>query len=219
MKKTVALMLSILLLFTLSACAGDSGQESGNAAENPPAETVIPSLEAQGSAAAEPEASVGGKALVLYFSCTGNTEAVAREIAAQTGAEVMELLPEEPYTEDDLNYQDDNCRANQEMNDENARPAISGRIENLSDYDTLYIGFPIWWGTMPRIMNTFFDEYDLSGETVMPFCTSGGSGIDQAVSAIREAEPDAEVREGLRVGSGSSENCTEAVSAWLEGNE
>ena len=131
----------------------------------------------------------------------------------------MELLPEEPYTEDDLNYQDDSCRANQEMNDENARPAISGRIENLSDYDTLYIGFPIWWGTMPRIMNTFFDEYDLSGKTVMPFCTSGGSGIDQAVSAIREAEPDAEVREGLRVGSGSAENCTEAVAAWLEGNE
>lgn len=219
MKKTIALMLSILLLFTLSACGGNGGQESGNAAEDTPAETVIPSLEAQGSASAEPEASEGGKALVLYFSCTGNTEAVAREIAAQTGAEVMELLPEEPYTEDDLNYQDDNCRANQEMNDENARPAISGRIENLSDYDTLYIGFPIWWGTMPRIMNTFFDEYDLSGKTVMPFCTSGGSGIDQAVSAIREAEPDAEVREGLRVGSGSSENCTEAVSAWLEGNE
>lgn len=72
---------------------------------------------------------------------------------------------------------------------------------------------------MPRIMHTFFDEYDLSGKTVMPFCTSGGSGIDQAISAIREAEPDAEVREGLRVGSGSSENCTEAVSAWLEGNE
>ena len=145
MKKTIVLMLSILLLFTLGACGGSGGQESGNAAENPPTETAVPSLEAQGSASAEPEASEGGKTLVLYFSCTGNTEAVAREIAAQTGAEVMELLPEEPYTEDDLNYQDDNCRANQEMNDENARPAISGRIENLSDYDTLYIGFPIWW--------------------------------------------------------------------------
>lgn len=219
MKKTIALMLSILLLFTLSACGGSGGQESGNAAENPPTETAVPSLEAQGSASAEPEASEGGKALVLYFSCTGNTEAVAREIAAQTGAEVMELLPEEPYTEDDLNYQNDNCRANQEMNDENARPAISGRIENLSDYDTLYIGFPIWWGTMPRIMNTFFDEYDLSGKTVMPFCTSGGSGIDQAVSAIREAEPDAEVREGLRVGSGSAEDSADVVAAWLEGIE
>lgn len=100
------------------------------------------------------------------------------------------------------------------MNDDSARPEIGGETLDLSGYDTVYLGYPIWWGTMPKIINTFLDTYDLGGKTVMPFCTSGGSGISTSVSAIRNEEPNADVRDGLRVsGSGDS-----SVDAWISQN-
>ena len=102
------------------------------------------------------------------------------------------------------------------MNDPESRPAISNTIENLSDYDTIYIGYPIWWGSLPRIMNTFFDTYDFSGKTIVPFCTSGSSSISQSVSVIREAEPEAQVKEGLQVSSSGADDSSDEVSRWLE---
>lgn len=154
------------------------------------------------------------KTLVVYFSCTGNTKSVAEKIADICSADIYEIVPAEPYTSDDLNYNDDNCRANREMNDENARPEIGSQSIDLSGYDTVFIGYPIWWGTMPRIINTFLDTYDLSGKTVMPFCTSGGSGVSRSVSDIRSAEPNADVRSGLRA-NGANDS---GIETWISDN-
>lgn len=152
--------------------------------------------------------------LVVYFSCTGNTKAVAEKIADICGADIYEIVPADPYTSDDLNYNNDSCRANREMNDNNARPAIGSPAVDLSGYDTVFIGYPIWWGTCPRIINTFLDTYDLSGKTVMPFCTSGGSGVSTSVSTIRSDEPNADVRNGLRA-SGANDS---GIESWISEN-
>ena len=155
------------------------------------------------------------KKLVVYFSCTGNTKAVAEKIAELCDADLYEITAAQPYTAEDLNYNNNNCRANREMNDENARPAIGSQTIELSGYDTVFIGYPIWWGTMPRIINTFLDTYDLSGKTVMPFCTSGGSGVSRSVSDIKKVEPKADVRDGLRI-SGANDRDLEK---WLSDND
>ena len=155
------------------------------------------------------------KMLVVYFSGTGNTKALAQTIAETANADIFEIVPEVPYTSADLNYNNDNCRANQEQNDPSARPSIANKIENIDEYDTIFLGYPIWWGTMPKIINTFLDTYDLSGKTIMPFCTSGGSGISTSVSAIRNACSNSEVKEGLR-GSASSSNTQ--VQTWIDSN-
>ncbi|MCH5213106.1 MAG: NAD(P)H-dependent oxidoreductase [Oscillospiraceae bacterium] len=176
-----------------------------------PEPTIMPTE--QPDVTAEPiDEPTGGKVLVAYFSCTGNTESLAQKIADVTGADMYEIVPEVPYTEADLNYNSD-CRANQEQNDDSARPAIAGGIENIDDYDIIYIGYPIWWGTIPKIINTFIDSYDLSGKTIMPFCTSGSSGISTSVSAIRNACPNADVKDGMR-GTGSTTNAQ--IEQWIE---
>lgn len=164
--------------------------------------------EASGSeAGSQPEES-GTKALVVYFSHTGTTEGVANEIATQTGADVFEIVPTEAYTSDYNTLLD---IAQREL-DENARPAITGSMEDISQYDTIYLGWPCWWSDMPMIICTFLDSYDLSGKTIAPFVTSGGSGFGSALSRLREMEPGATVTEGLSLrGSGSAD----AVSQWL----
>lgn len=106
---------------------------------------------------------------------------------------------------EDLNYSNNDCRANKEQHDDSARPAISSKLENIENYDTIFIGYPIWWGTMPKIINTFLESYDLSGKTIMPFCTSGGSGIASSVSAIKDICPNSTVKEGFRGNSSSSD--------------
>lgn len=150
--------------------------------------------------------------LIVYFSATGNTESLAQTISEVTGADIYEIVPEEPYTSEDLNYSNDSCRANQEMNDPDARPAIAGNIENIDEYDTIFLGYPIWWGTMPRIINTFLDTYDLSGKTIIPFCTSGSSGISTSVSAIRSICTDSDVTDGMR---GTSSTSEVEIEEWL----
>ena len=196
MKKLLASIMAVMLVLAMTSCSGGNSGASGD------------------DQAAQQNTDV--RSIVVYFSCTGNTKAVAEEVAAQTGSELHEIVPEEPYTEEDLNYNDDSCRANVEMNDPESRPAISNTIENLSDYDTIYIGYPIWWSSLPRIMNTFFDTYDFSGKTIVPFCTSGSSSISQSLSVIREAEPEAQVKEGLQVSSAGADDSSDEVSRWLE---
>lgn len=190
--------------------ASEIAEPSPEPSESPEATTGPEATAAPGSTSApEPE---GSNTLIAYFSCTGNTESLAEKIAEVTGADIYEIVPEEPYTSEDLNYSNDSCRANQEMNDENARPAISGNIENIDEYDTIFLGYPIWWGTMPRIINTFIDTYDLSGMTIIPFCTSGSSGISASVSAIRELCPDSEVTDGFR---GTASTTGAQIEDWL----
>jgi len=154
------------------------------------------------------------KSLVVYFSCTGNTKAVAEKIAEYTHSDLYQIVPKVPYTDEDLNYNNKDCRANKEMEDTYARPEIESEVINISDYDTIFIGYPIWWGTMPRIINTFLDTYDLSGKVIMPFCTSGGSGISRSEQDITDLEPNADIRTGLRV-SGVSDS---SINEWLTKN-
>lgn len=156
-----------------------------------------------------------GKSLVVYFSATGNTKSLAEKIATETNSDIFEIVPEEPYSREDLNYNDNDCRANREQENDEARPEISSRLENIENYDTIIIGYPIWWGTMPKIINTFLETYDLSGKTIMPFCTSGGSGITSSVNAIRNTCTDSTVTEGLR---GSSGTTATQIQTWLNDN-
>lgn len=175
--------------------------------EEPFSQTESDPLPGASDSEPQPEES-GTKALVVYFSHTGTTEGAANEIIAQTGADVFEIVPAEAYASDYNTLLD---IAQREL-DENARPAITGSVEDMSQYDTIYLGWPCWWSDMPMVICTFLDSYDLSGKTIAPFVTSGGSGFGSALSRLREMEPGATVTEGLSLrGSGSSET----VSQWL----
>ena len=159
------------------------------------------------SASSQPEPAAG-KILVAYFSATGNTRPVAEKAAEVTGGDLFEIVPAQPYTAADLNYNTD-CRANAEQNDPGARPVIANAVEDMGQYDAVLIGYPIWWGRAPKIIHTFLETYDLSGKTVSTFCTSGGSGHEDAT--LRDYEPGATWLEGRRF-SGTSQ-----VESWING--
>lgn len=153
------------------------------------------------------------KVLVAYFSATGNTESVAEKIAASLdNADLYEITPVQPYTSADLNYNSD-CRANREQNDDSARPAISGTVENMDNYNVVFLGYPIWWGRSPKIIYTFLESYNFSGKTVIPFCTSGGSGYND--SGIKNlVDSNATWVTGQRFNSSVSQS---AVENWING--
>lgn len=155
-----------------------------------------------------------GKAVaaVVYFSGTGNTREAANLLAKEADADIFEIIPENMYTADDLNYNDDNCRANQEMNDESARPAISNDLSAVSEYDVIYLGYPIWWGTAPRIIQTFIESYDISGATVYTFCTSGGSRIENSISDLQQLYPDVNIVDGKRLNDATESD----IKEWIE---
>lgn len=152
-----------------------------------------------------------GKVLVVYFSHTGNTETVANFIHEAVGGDIVKLETEEQYTD---NYNDLLDIAQEEQR-ENARPALSTKIDNINEYDTIFLGYPIWWGDMPMAIYTFLDEYDLSGKTIAPFVTSGGSGLSGTPTNISDEEPEANVTKGLSVRDSNSENSQSAVNEWL----
>ena len=136
------------------------------------------------------------KVLVTYFSATGTTAKVARDIADVSEGELFEIMPQNPYTDADLNWNNKQSRSSIEMGDATLRPALRNRKENISDYDIIFIGYPIWWNLAPRIINTFIEEHDLNGKVIIPFATSGGSGISNSVSALKEAYPSLNWKEG-----------------------
>ena len=125
------------------------------------------------------------KILVAYFSCTGVTARAAQKLAEAAQADLYEIKPEQPYTQADLNWSNKKSRSSLEMNDPTSRPAISGKVENMEQYDTVFVGFPIWWYVAPTIINTFLESYDFSGKTVIPFATSGGSGLGVSANGLR----------------------------------
>lgn len=151
------------------------------------------------------------KSAVIYFSATGTTKEVAEKISEVTNSDIIEIIPTQKYTSEDLSYNNDNCRANQEQNDENARPEIQNKI-NVDDYDVIYLGYPIWWGTAPKIIFTLLDNYNFNGKNVILFCTSGGSGISQSVSDIKEYNRNMNVLDGRKFNSSVSKN---EVESWL----
>jgi len=238
-KRIFALILALCMTFSLFACGKkqadptpgsqssantgtvDPGQGGGSAAPTDPGTGGSGS----GSGSGDPSGTgstgtgstgsgwAGTRVAVIYFSCTGNTRTAAERIRDLTGADLMELVPEQPYTSQDLDYNDESCRANQEQKDPAARPRIAGQPLDLSQYGTIYLGYPIWQGTAPRIINTFLDSYDLTGKTIRPFCTSGSSGIETSVADIRAAAPGVDVTAGLRIADPDGSD----VKAWALG--
>ena len=156
--------------------------------------------------------SSGKDTIVVYFSATGTTKGVAERIATVTGGDLFELLPAEPYSDADLDWHDKNSRTTIEMNDPNVRPAIANDTVNLESYTTVYIGYPIWWGDAPRIMSTFVEAHDFDGKTVIPFCTSGGSGIGRSGSSLASQAGSGNWLDGKRLDAGISES---GIQDWI----
>lgn len=222
MKKIFAAFLACVTVFALTACgnAGGSSEESpateANASETSASKTQTATeeaaLEKDTEIISEPETeNTEAAELIVYFSWSGNTEAVALEIQEQTGADIFRIVPEEPYTDD----YDTLLDIAQEEQRNNARPEIAGSIENFDSYKVVYLCFPIWWGDMPMILYSFLDENDLSGKTVVPFATSGGSGFSDTIRTIENMEPEANVLEGLSLGSSQAADSGSAVTDWL----
>ncbi len=156
---------------------------------------------------------MGKKILVAVFSASGVTKRVGEEIARICGGDLFEILPKEPYTPEDLNWMNKNSRSSVEMKDPSARPEISGSVEDMASYDVVVIGFPIWWGVAPRIVETFLESYDLSCKTVAPFCTSGGSGVGRSDSALhKNAGADVKWAKGVQINRPDEKE----IRKWLD---
>lgn len=154
------------------------------------------------------------KTLVAYFSASGSTANLAKTVADAVGGELFEIKPEKPYAPADLNWNDSKSRSSIEMNDVKSRPAIAGRVENMGEYDTVFVGFPIWWYQAPRIIETFLESYDFSGKTVIPFATSGGSALGKTESLLKPLCPaDTRWLPGKRM---SARESAASVQKWVE---
>ena len=145
--------------------------------------------------------------LVLYFSATGTTKKIAERIASKSGSDIIEIIPKEKYTNKDLDYNGD-CRANREQIDDKARPEIENKMD-IDKYQTIYLGYPIWWGTNPKIILTLLDTYDFSGKTIIPFCTSGSSGIEESVKSLRKYNSKLNIKDGKRFAASDDDKVIE----------
>lgn len=199
MKKFVLLLLGMILVSGLSACSGTSTSEAADAGQPDTADTS--------------EETSGGDVLVIVFSATGNTKEAAEKITAIENADLYEIIPAQPYTEADLNYNDSGSRTTIEQNDASFRPEIGSDDVDLSGYSRIYIGYPIWWGQEPRIMDTFVERYDFSGATVIPFCTSASSGIGSSGTNLASLAGSGIWLEGRRFQSGVSED---ELKSWID---
>ena len=146
---------------------------------------------------------LNGNSVVIYFSATGTTEKIAKRIAKEANSDIIEIIPKEEYKSEDLNYNSD-CRANREQNDDKARPEIKNKID-ISEYDTIYLGYPIWWGTNPKIILTLLDTYDFTGKVIIPFCTSGSTDISGSVSDLRNYNSKLDIKDGKRFSASDSD--------------
>ena len=225
-KKLLSLSLAAVMALSLAACgqsdATDDSQSAGQSQEEPstPAPTPTPENGEDTSApdASEPEDSQSGEnggVLVVYYSATGNTEAVAGYIAEATGGDLFELEPAEPYTDADLNWTDENSRVTLEHEDESLRDVelVADTVDNWDSYDTVFIGYPIWWGIAAWPVDTFVEANDFTGKTVIPFCTSSSSGLGQSGELLAEMAGTGDWLEGQRFRSSASQ---EDVTEWVD---
>ena len=220
MKKIYAFLLTLCLLFGLTACAGGSAEETADTAGSSEATAAEQPEDTEDAEAEQPEekeaeeSSEGTKTLVVYFSATGNTKGVAEKIASMTGADLYEIKAAQEYTEADLDWNDSDSRTTHEQNDPSVRPEIGSDPVSLDGYTTIYIGYPIWWGEEPRIMDTFVESYDFDGITMIPFCTSSSSGIGSSGQNLADNAGSGNWLEGARFGGGASED---EIRTWIEG--
>lgn len=155
------------------------------------------------------------KALVAYFSASGTTMDVANHLARVTDSDLFAIVPANPYTSADLNWRDKQSRSTREAADPSCRPAITSRVEHIEDYDTIFLGFPIWWYVAPAIINTFLESYDLTGKTVVLFATSGGSGMGKTASVLRASAPGAKIVDGGILNNASNAGIEKFAARYL----
>ena len=160
------------------------------------------------------EDEIMSRILVAYFCASGVSAKVARKLAGAAGADLFEIRPEVPYTRSDLNWMNRKSRSSIEMNDRNCRPAIASGLDNMSDYDTVFVGFPVWWYREPSIIDTFMESYDFAGKTVIPFCTSGSSGIGRSGPNMEALAGSGTWLEGERFSGSVSEA---DLQSWIDG--
>ena len=218
-KRLFSCMLAAAMALSLASCGGNNstagGQTAGNQAQ---AETTTPA-DTAGNTAPEPSgdgnAESGGNVLVVYFSATGNTETVANYIAQASGGDLFEITPAQPYTSDDLNWNDENSRVTREHEDECLRDVelTTTEVENWDSYDTVFIGYPIWWGVAASPVDGFVEANDFAGKTVIPFCTSSSSGLGQSGELLADLAGSGDWQEGQRFRGGASQA---DVEAWVE---
>ena len=189
MKKFFYLMTAVAMM-SLNACAGGNEQNKTDMQQN----------------------ENSGKVLVAYFSASGVTEGVAKTLAEVTGGDLYKIQPKQPYTDADLDWRDSTSRSSVEMKNLSSRPAIVGKVDNIEQYDTVYVGFPVWWYTAPTIINTFIETYGFKGKTVIPFATSGSSTIDNACADLKAAYPEVNIKDGKLLNGATAET----IAAWVK---
>ncbi|MDE6731748.1 MAG: NAD(P)H-dependent oxidoreductase [Oscillospiraceae bacterium] len=243
MKKILLVILSLFMIVMLTACSGNSSEPSagGNTStsnsepasrpdsavseNNNSSEPVSDnSAISDGNSASDTSSDansdqqsedISKKVLVAYFSATGTTKALAEYAAEAMKADIYEIAPAQPYTSADLNYSDKNSRSTKEMNDPSSRPEINGSVSNMSDYDIIFLGYPIWWGEAPRIINTFMESYDFSGKTIVPFCTSSSSGLGSSAKNLHSlCAGSVNWLDGARLSGSTSRG---DMAAWING--
>lgn len=242
MKKILAILLCGIMVFSLAACSGQNGQSSqgSGGSDSAAVESTQPesssepaeqpgepsasetasetSSDTSGAESVQPTGTSGGKTLVVYYSATNNTEAVAGYIADAAGADLFELVPVEPYTSDDLDWTDRDSRVSREHDDESLRVVeLENAVpDNWDEYDTVFIGYPIWWGIAAWPVDGFISANDFTGKTVIPFCTSSSSGLGQSGELLRDAAGTGDWLEGQRFQSRASEDTVKEWVASLE---
>lgn len=222
MKKLTALLLSVVLVLGLAACGSANKPASSTTQPETSAPTEQPATEPSESsstapAESEPETQPEtGKTLVVYYSASGNTERVAKDIAEAAGADLFEIVPTEVYTNDDLDWTNPDSRVSREHDDESLRdvPLTTTEVPDWDSYDTVFIGYPIWWGIAAWPVDTFVKNNDFTGKTVIPFATSSSSGMGQSGSLLADMAGTGEWHEGQRFSSGVS---SDDVQSWVNG--
>lgn len=195
------LLLTVLSIFLLGACSSNQSSNNNDSSKTSSSGTEI---------------VITGESntLIAYFSVTNHTEALAKFAQEHLECDLFEIVPTQEYTSEDIDYNSD-CRANREQNDETARPQIKNKIEDMSKYDTIVLGYPIWWAQAPKIMYTFIESYDFTNKTILPFCTSGSSPIGSSATNLAKSAPKANWLEGKRFAAGTNK---ETFNSWLDEN-
>ena len=211
MRKILSILLTLCLIIGLTACLGGNSEETADTDNGSEATAVEQTDETEST-----DSNTGNTTLVVYFSATGNTRSAAEKIASITGADIYEIKAAQEYTDADLDWHDSDSRTTHEQNDPSARPEIGSDPVSLDGYTTIYIGYPIWWGEEPRIMDTFVESYDFDGITMIPFCTSSSSGIGRSGQNLADNAGSGNWLEGARFGGGASED---ELSTWIDGSK
>lgn len=212
MKKLATVVLSCLLMFCLVACSSGG---SGSTSSADTSSSSVSSASDETSATTEESSTDLGNVLVVYYSATGNTERVANSIAEATGGDLFEIEPTEPYTDDDLNWNDESSRVSREYEDESLRdvPLVNTTVDGWDDYDTVFIGYPIWWSIAAWPVDGFVEANDFSDKTVIPFATSASSGMGQSGELLADLAGTGDWQDGMRFSSGAGDD---EVQEWVE---